>query len=62
MILARDNNTNNNGRIEIEINGNLINFEPEMANQALKLPLKVAKLVPEFDGNNILHSVNILKN
>ena len=25
-----------------------------MANQALKLPLKeVAKLVPEFDGNNI---------
>ena len=54
LILARDNNTNNNGRIEIEINGNLINFEPEMANQALKLPLKeVAKLVPEFDGNNI---------
>ena len=54
MILARDNNTNNNGRIKIEINGYLINFEPEMANQALKLPLKeVAKLVPEFDGNNI---------
>ena len=54
MILGRENNTNNNGRVEIEINGNLINFEPEMANQALKLPLKeVAKLVPEFDGNNI---------
>ena len=52
--MTRDNNTNNNGRIEIEINGNLINFEPEMANQALKLPLKeVAKLLPEFDGNNI---------
>ena len=54
MILGRENNTNNNERVEIELNGNLINFEPEMANQALKLPLKeVAKLVPEFDGNNI---------
>ena len=55
LILARDNNTNNNERIEIEINENLIIFEPEMTNQALKLPLKeVAKLVPEFDGNNII--------
>ena len=62
LILARDNNTNNNGRIEIEINVNLINFEPEMANQALKLPLKeVAKLVPEFDGNNITRGEYIEK-
>ena len=54
LILARDKNTNNNGRIEIEINGNLINFKSEMANQALKLRLKeVSKLVPEFDGNNL---------
>ena len=54
LILGRENNTNNNERVEIEINGNLINFEPEIANQALKLPLKeVAKLVLEFDGNNI---------
>ena len=38
----------------IEVNEYLINFEPEMANQTLKLPLKeVTKLVPEFDGNNI---------
>ena len=62
MILARDNNTNNNERIEIEINENLINFEPEVANQALKLPLeKVAKLVPEFVGNNITLSEYIVK-
>ena len=40
MILGRENNTNNNERVEIELNGNLINFEPEMENQALKLPLK----------------------
>ena len=54
MILGRENNTNNNEQVEIEINGNLINVEPETANQALKLVLKeVAKLVPEFDGNNI---------
>ena len=62
MILGRENNTNNNGRVEIEINENLINFEPEMANQTLKLPLKeVAKLVPEFDGNNIPLGVYIEK-
>ena len=55
------NNTNNNRRIGIEINENLINFEPAMANQALKLPLKeVAKLLQQVV--NILHSVNILKN
>ena len=58
MILANENNINNNEQGKIEIHGNidenLINFEPEMANQALKLPLKeVAKLVPDFDGNNI---------
>ena len=54
MILGRDNNTNNNRRVEIEINQNLINFEPAIANQALKLPLKdVAKLVPEFVGKNM---------
>ena len=29
-------------------------MNPKLANQALKLPVKeVAKLVPEFDGNNI---------
>ena len=54
MILGRDNNIDNNGREEIEINENLINFEPEMANQQLKLPLKdVAKIVPEFDGKTL---------
>ena len=54
MILGRDNNIDNNGREEIEINENLINFEPEMANQQLKLPLKdVAKIVREFDGKNM---------
>ena len=59
LILASENNINNNneqGEIEIlrNINENLINFEPEMANQTLKLPLKeVAKLVPHFDGSNI---------
>ena len=58
MILDNENNINNNEQGEIEIHGNidenLINFEPEIANHALKLPLKeVAKLVPDFDGNNI---------
>ena len=50
LILARENDTNNSGQEEVEINENLINFELEMANQTLKLPLKeVAKLVPDFD-------------
>ena len=54
MILGRDNNIDNNGSEEIEINENLINFEPEMTNQQLKLPLKdVAKIVPEFDGKHM---------
>ena len=54
MILARENNTNYKGQGEVEINKNLINLLPEMANQTLKLPLKeVAKLLPDFDGNNI---------
>ena len=58
LILANQNNINNSEQGEIEIHGNivenLIDFKPEMANQALKLPLKeVAKLVPDFDGNNI---------
>ena len=51
LILGGDNNRDNNGREVIEINENLINFELEMANQQLKLPLKyVTKIVPEFDG------------
>ena len=50
LILARENDTNNSGQEEVEINENLINFELEMANQTLKLPLEeVAKLVPDFD-------------
>ena len=54
LILANENNIINNEREEIEINENLIDFEPEMANQQLKLPLKdVAKIVPEFDGKNM---------
>ena len=54
MILDRENNTNNNGQVKIEIDENLINFESEMANQTSKLPLKeVAKLVPDIVGNNI---------
>ena len=47
-------NKNNNERVEIEIHENLINFEPEIANQPLQLPLKeVAKLILDFDGKNI---------
>ena len=54
MILAKDNNLNNIEQAEIPVIENLIYFEPEMANQTLKLPLKnVAKLVPDFDGKNI---------
>ena len=54
MILGRESNTNNNERVKIEKHENLINFEPEMANQPLKLPLKeVVKLVTDFDGKNI---------
>ena len=33
LILAGDNNIDINGREEIEVNENLINFKPEMANQ-----------------------------
>ena len=68
LILTRDNTKDktkieveqnqdlnqNNNQIELEINGNLIDFNINMANEALKLPLKdVAKLVPEFDGKNM---------
>ena len=53
LILDRDN-IDNNGKEEIKINKNLISFEPEMANQQFKLPLKdVTKIVPEFDGKNM---------
>ena len=54
LIIGSANDIDNNGREEMEINENLINFESGMANQQLKLPLKdVAKIVPELDGKNM---------
>ena len=68
LILTRDNTQDktetevepnpdlnqNNSQIELEINRNFIDFNINMANQALKLPLKdVAELVPEFVGKNM---------